>query len=278
MYASATKMSQFLHSINSNMMGFQSDFWLPSTDKIHPEESVMGSVGYSGHAGRHFDFNIEAYYKDLQNVTMYNPGKSIFDNVTTWDEKLIQGHGWSYGTEIALQERIGPFFFNAAYTLSWSNRQFAEINGGKAFPYRYDRRHNIKTSVAFKPNAKFAATANWTYMSGEAVTIPDQLYSNLDNNLGINIGGPYAASPSFAFTYTNWNAYRLPAIHRLDIGFDFIKQKKHAERTWSLGLFNAYGRSNITYVNVTTNSSGGFELQGQTLFKFIPYFSYRIKF
>lgn len=276
-YGSATKMSQFLHAISNNMSGFQSDFWLPSTDKILPEESVMGSLGYSGHAFKNFDFNIEGYYKDIQNVTMYNPGTNIFDNAATWDDKLLQGKGWSYGTEISLQEKAGPFYFNAAYTLSWSWRRFDGLNSGKAFPYKYDRRHNLKTSISYKPSRKFAATANWTYMSGETITIPNQVYGDLDDNLLVNTTG-YTTGNSYIFTYTDWNNYRLPPIHRLDISFDFIKQKRKSERTWSIGVFNAYGRKNILYVDVVTTGSGQFALKGQSFFMYIPYISYRLKF
>jgi hypothetical protein len=152
------------------------------------------------------------------------------------------------------------------------------LNKGAAFPYRYDRRHNLKTALTYEPNKRFSATANWTYMSGEAITLPDQINPDLDNNLLVNIqqfpGGAYT------YNYAAFNDYRLPSIHRLDIGFNFRKRKrKYMERTWSLGVFNAYARRNVMYVELINGSGPGeFSLQGMSFLQFIPYINYKLRF
>ena len=45
------------------------------------------------------------------------------------------------------------------YTLAWSNRRFTELNQGRIFPYKYDRRHDISLS------------GTWVYGTGNATTL-----------------------------------------------------------------------------------------------------------
>jgi outer membrane receptor for ferrienterochelin and colicin len=280
LHASFTQMAQFLHFINNNTYGLPVDFWIPSTSNLQPEESYMATFGYCGNPGKNFSYDIEFYYKDINNVTTYSMGKNIFDNSKSWEDNLTQGRGWSYGTEISLNEKIGSFRFRLAYTLSWSWRQFADFNNGKAFPYRFDRRHNIRAAAIYRPSKKFEASANWTYMSGEAITLPDQVYPDLDQNLLINPSPQYYSS-SFTYNYVEWNNYRLPPLHRLDLAMRFTKTKgKRMERTWSFGVYNAYMRQNVMLVTLETDggTNGGFKLSAMSFLQFIPYVSYQLIF
>lgn len=280
-YASYGQMAQFLHLISNNTYGLPTDFWLPSSDKIEPEESSLVTLGYTGKPVKNLWYNIEGYYKDIKNTTTYNMGKNLFDNSLKWDEKIIQGTGWSYGAEVSLKQKIKTLTFSAAYTLSWTWRKYAQLNGGEAFPYRFDRRHNIKATLQYQPSDKFDVAASWTFMSGEAITLPDQIYPDFDNNLLIT-PSTGTSSANYTYNYVKWNNYRLPAIHRLDIGLNFNKKKrKHYERTWSLGVFNAYGRKNIMYVDLQNDPTDGgneFRLKGMSILRFIPYITYRLRF
>lgn len=283
LYASYTQMAQFLHMISNNTYGLPTDFWLPSSSRIEPEEASLITVGYAGNSVAGFTYNLEGYYKDIQNTTTYSMGKNLFDNSLKWDEKIIQGTGWSYGGEFSVKKEIGKFDWSAAYTLSWTWRKFAELNGGKPFPYRFDRRHNIKTSLSYKPSRKFDAIATWTYMTGEAITLPDQIYPDFDNSLHIS-PTTGVTSANYTYNYVSWNNYRLPAIHRLDIGMNLTKYKrKRTERTWSLGVFNVYGRRNVMVVELVSNpvvrsGDDSFRLRGLSFLQFIPYLSYKLRF
>ncbi|MBN9485290.1 MAG: TonB-dependent receptor [Bacteroidetes bacterium] len=279
-YASYTQMGQFVHLISNNTYGLPADFWLPSSSKIRPELSKLVTLGY-GKTGKAFSYNIEGYYKDLENTVAYNMGKNLFDNSLNWDEKIIQGKGWSYGGEVSGKIKFKPFVFSVAYTLSWTWRQFAQLNDGQPFPYRYDRRHNLRSVLLYQPSPKFDAAVSWSYMSGEAITMPDQIYPDFDNNLLI-FQSAMTNSSNYTYNYVSWNNYRLPAIHRLDFGVNFIKKRKVTERTWSCGIFNAYGRKNVVYVElVNADANGGagnFKLKGVSILQFIPYISYKLSF
>lgn len=248
-HGSFTQMTQFLHSINgslltsiisnNNVVNWNTEAWFPSTESILPQESLQGTFGYTGKPVSHLEYGVDFYYKDIVNVPMYDSRKFIYDNSISWKEKIIQGKGWSYGMEVFAKSQLGPVRASIAYTLSWNWRRYTELNEGKAFPFRYDRRHNLKIAAIYQPNRAFDASANWTFMTGEAITLPDHLYPDFDNNLGIDQNGTQFNPSLYNYTYTSVNNYRLPPIHRLDVGVNFHKQKgRRVERTWSLGMFN----------------------------------------
>ena len=56
------------------------------------------------------------------------------------------GRGRSFGLEILAQKTIGKTTGWLGYTIAKSDRQFKDgtVNNGERFPYKYDRRHNIK--------------------------------------------------------------------------------------------------------------------------------------
>ena len=278
LYASFMETEQFLHLITSNTFGLPADFWVPSTARITPEQALIGALGVSGSGTKNFKYSLELYYKDSRGLTMYVMGKDIFDNTERWQDKLEQGRGWSYGAELSLQRSFGPLHLSGAYTLSRTWRQFDQLNGGRAFPYRSDRRHNLKLGLNYKPHNRFDLGANWMFMSGEAITMPDQILPDLDNNLLIQTPGQ-VMSNAFTYHFSEMNGYRLPPLHRLDVALNFRKQKKrHMQRTWTLGVYNAYGRPNVMYVTLQNEGPGAFSIQGFSLLTFIPHISYQLKF
>jgi hypothetical protein len=277
-YASLSRMGQFLHLLSNNSFGLSSDFWVPSTARIRPEEAWQGTLGWAGN-WKKTDFNIEAYYKDVDGVMMVTTGRSLFDNSNGWQDKVEQGQGWGYGAEVAASKSIGPFTASLAYTLSWNWRQFEGLNDGKKFPYRYDRRHNLNTRLSYAPNKRFDAVVQWMFLTGEAFTLPDQLYADLNNNLNTN-NIPFGGGGSqYTYNYTDWNAYRLPDVHRMDVGVNFTKYRgSRYSRIWSLGVFNVYGRPNVSFVTIQNDDQGDLKLQGVSIFQFIPYVSLKVKF
>lgn len=276
-YTSFSHMAQFLHLINNNSYGLPTDFWVPSTRTIKPEKALLATIGYSG-SKKGYKYSLEAYYKDINGTIVYTTGKTLFDNSARWQDKIEQGRGWSYGAELSAEKKWGPVSASLAYTLSWNWRQFEHINNGNPFPYRYDRRHNLKIMLSYKPSKSIKINANWLFMSGEAFTLPDQVYPDFDNNLLISPGRN--TTTSYTYHYSNWNAYRLPPIHRLDLGVNFIKHKKqNMTRTWSLGIFNVYGRPNVMFVQLNNDiSNGTLKLEGVSMLQFIPYISYKLSF
>ena len=165
------------------------------------------------------------------------------------------------------------------YTLSWTNRQFDNLNFGKPFPYRYDRRHDISIVFLQEINKRIDFAATWVYGTGNAVSLPVEKYLAPVSLLGGFYGGEIEY-------YENRNGYRMAAYHRLDVGFNFHKEKKYWKRTWSVGAYNAYSRKNPFFLyfreeyKLDKNGNGYLEKQlvSVSLFPIIPYISYSFEF
>lgn len=274
LFASGARMSQFIHQLSSDVTFFPADFWVPSTERLTPEHAWTFAAGYRVKPAAKTRLKAEVYYKTLDQVIAYRSGMNIFESPVPWDQQLVQGRGSSYGLETELRQELGPLRIDLTYMLSKSLRRFEELNNGDAYPFRYDRRHCFKSALFYQRRKRFNAIAEYTYMSGEAITIPDQLYPDYDKTITGHTG-------SLPFTYNNdaRNNYRLPAIQRLDLAVNFVKQRgKHYERTWTLGVYNFLSNRNIVSFEVKENDTGGYKISGVSYFRFIPTISYGIRF
>ena len=281
--ASYSTMSQFINLLTSEALSLPSDVWVPSTNRIAPQESWQAALGISTKKGQ-YELEIEGYYKQMNNVLSYQEGANLIDsNPDSWEDQISQGTGESYGMEVFLQKTKGKLTGWIGYTLSWSNRQFDDINNGEAFPFRYDRRHDFSTVLSYALSEKVKLSANWIYNTGNAVTLPQYQYGsvfpNSDNLITIEDGG-------------DKNSFRMSPTHRLDWSISFVKKRKKYERTWVISFYNSYFRKNPFYLDLEsrrvegdTPDEFGDPLIGTTnvvkersLIPIIPSFSYNIKF
>ena len=171
---------------------------------------------------------------------------------------------------LLLEKKLGKTTGWIGYTLSWTNRQFENLNFGEVFPYRYDRRHDIGVAVTHEFNERVSIGAVWVYGTGNAVT------------LGLERYQPATVSQFSWYTdiehIEGRNNYRMPAYHRLDLSVNLKKERKWGERTWSFGIYNVYSRQNPFYLEFGYDSVGNRKLFQYSLFPIIPSFSYAFKF
>jgi hypothetical protein len=75
----------------------------------------------------------------------------------------------------------------------------------------------------------------------------------------------------------------MPNYHRLDLGFNFHKQKKRYHRTFSFGVYNTYGHQNPILVYESDDFIEEGEeresvLKQLSIFAYIPYIRWAFKF
>ncbi|MFK7907301.1 MAG: TonB-dependent receptor, partial [Chitinophagales bacterium] len=240
--ASYTFMNQYIHLLSStSALNLPSDLWVPSTAKVKPQESHQIAVGIAQTFKDDFEVSIEGYYKNMENLISYKDGASYLDGTKDWQSKIEAGKGEAYGFEFLVQKKVGKTTGWIGYTLSWSNREFEEINFGEKFPYRYDRRHDLAITVIHRLSPKVEFSANWVYGTGNATTLAVANYPRA--NLPSLYGAGSLGYGDIQY-YGSRNDFRMPSYHRMDINFSFIKEKKVGERRWNLGLYNAYNRKN----------------------------------
>ena len=239
--ASYSRMKQYINLLTTSSISMPTDLWVPVTDKFKPMSSDIYSTGLYFDFRNGWQISVEGYYKNMNNLLEYKDGQSFMGSSNNWENLVASGKGRSYGAEFLLQKTTGKLTGWIGYTLAKSDRIFnKEVNLGKRFPFKYDRRHAVDVVMNYKFNKKVDISANWKYYTGGTATIA---YQNSEILL------PNGATASIDYTESR-NNYRLPATHLLNLGINLHKQKKYGMRTWSLGLYNAYNNMNPSLVMI----------------------------
>ncbi|WKN44049.1 TonB-dependent receptor [Tunicatimonas pelagia] len=268
--ASYVQMAQFIHLLTNSGIGLPTDLWVPATDRVRPQTAQQWALGgaYNWRSG--YEISLEGYYKDMRNLIEYREGADFINVNQDWQDKVAVGDGRSYGAELLIQKKKGRTTGWLGYTLSWTDRQFDDLNFGERFPYKYDRRHDLGIAVVHEWRKNIDVSATWVYGSGNAITMPTAIYSGRgDSFFGNNI-----------YDYGERNSYRMRAFHRLDASITFRKKTRWGERAWVLGVYNAYSRRNpfYLYLDESSNPSRESQFRQVSLFPIIPSISYRFNF
>lgn len=267
-------MTQYIHLLSNSGLGLPTDLWVSSTDKVKPQQSQQVALGTTKNIrGRMFELSFETYYKTMQNLIEYKEGAGFISN-TDWENAVeTDGTGEAYGFEFLFRKNEGKTTGWIGYTLAWTNRQFENLNEGKTYPYKYDRRHDISIVLNHKFNDKIDIGATWVYGSGNTFTAPVAEYW-----LGDGMGTNWYGNDSYT-RYSDRNALRMPAYHRLDLGVNFRKKKKWGERIWNVSIYNVYNRKNPYYLYVANDGyNQGKSVKQVSLFPIIPSISYSFSF
>lgn len=272
--ASYATMHQYIHLLTNGGLGLPTDLWVPATDKIRPQSSWQAALGLAK-TFQGFEVSTELYYKEIEGLIEYKEGASYFNLGSDWQDKVTSGNGTSYGAELLIQKKTGKLSGWLGYTLSWSNRQFDELNFGKKFPYKYDRRHDVSIVGSYKFSERFSLSSTWVYGTGSALSLPISTYASAPENQD---NFDYYYESEQVEYYEGRNSFRMKAYHRLDIGLTWTKKKKWGERSWSLGAYNVYNRRNPFFIDEGHDNKGNKKLYQYSLFPALPYFRYSFKF
>jgi hypothetical protein len=210
----------------------------------------------------------------MLNQIDFRNGAQLFVN-NNLDEEFLFGRGRSYGNEIYLEKKEGRTTGWVGYTLSWTYRQFSDINEGRWFPNRYDRRHDISVVALHQFRPRLHLTGTWVYGTGNAFSVPVSR---------IVLQGQTGNGETFVPVYTERNAYRQAAYHRLDLGLVYKLQPKRGESDLTFSVYNAYNRRNPYFVYFEQlraedeRTTIGFRGRQVSLFPVIPSVTYNFKF
>jgi hypothetical protein len=280
---SYASMSQYIHMISNTGISLPTDLWVPTTDKVKPQESQQLALGLVKDFSKpDITFSLEGYYKKMDNVLGYKEGASFMnlDEPTSvsdnnWEAKVTEGDAWSYGLELLLQKKEGRLSGWIGYTLSWTQMQFDSVNFGRKFWARYDRRHDLSLVAIYKLNKHITLSGTWVYGTGNSITLPTSKY-NVGHQLNSNFNQLTEVKE-----FSTRNNFRMNAYHRLDFGIQFHKEKKWGERIWEISVSNVYNRQNPFFYTfdskLVNNVEYGF-LKQVSLFPIIPSISYSFKF
>lgn len=271
--ASYAQMNQFIHLLTSNSaVDVFNDLWVPTTENIRPQVAHQVAIGVAHTFRDQFEVSVEAYYKTMENLIAYKDGASYLSSSNNWEEKVEIGTGEAYGLELLVQKKVGKTTGWLGYTLAWSNRHFpdTDINFGKPFPYKYDRRHDISLALVHRLSKKVELSANWVFNTSVATTLPLGIYSSANQDGFVNFNTVQHINGRNNFRFRNY--------HRLDFGASFIKPKKRGERRYIVGLYNAYSRRNPFYMYQDWDKVGNKVFKQLSLFPILPSVAYKRSF
>ena len=266
--ATADWTAQFYHTLEGIPLGWSVDLLVPTSPARPPERARQFYAGLFTSFGQH-RFTAGAYDKVMSNLVYFLDAGMLFSPaIAGWSNNIKIGGGTSRGLEFLYEKDGGRLDWRLAYTYSKTDRTFVEVNEGKTFPAKFDRRHilNATGSYVLSDNTRrsIALTGLFTYQSGHWETVAAgeyQAYTFFGKGVTLDY-------------YTSVNNYEMPAYIRLDLGCTFELRTRNPQ-TLTLGIYNVLNRHNPFTVTYDDRSR---EWRQISLLPIIPSFSYRILF
>ena len=256
---------QNLHAIRSGTTTFPFDRYALASAAVKPERATQYGLGYTGMtASGDFDWSAESYYRHISDVYDYRDGRGAFSHIAL-ESIILGGRGRSYGLELMLRKNAGRLTGWVAYTLSRTETKIPGINAGRWYDASNDRRHDVSVTAFYSLSDKWDLSASWIYSSGQPLTVPDVKYE---------IAG------ETCYYYSQRNAYRTPATHRLDLSATYTRTGRKFTYRWAFGIYNAYCRYNpfVVYFEDDPSKPSGTRAVQQSMYGLVPSVSYTLKF
>lgn len=261
---------QYIHLISNTTSATPLDIWAPSGPYLKPQYADQFAVGYfKSLKNNEYDFNIEAYYKTMNDVTDFIDGADLLftENIET---QVVQGDARAYGLELQVNKNTGKLRGWLSYTLARSERNILGINNNEYYPANSDQLHELNLVGIYKLNDRWDFGANFVFGSGRPVTFPT---------------GQYEQNGLVVADYQNRNGDRLPAYHRLDVSAT-LNPKPGGRGKWIFSIANLYNRQNaasiyfreISEVNDVEVATGETEATKLSFFGIVPTVTYQFKF
>lgn len=247
--ASYTKMNQYVNLLSSNAISQPTDLWVPITKELKPMSSHQFTGGFFFDTKTGYNFSVEGFYKNMNNILEYKDDIAWKDASTPWEEYVEAGKGKISGIELFAQKTQGRFSGWIGYTLSWNDRRFQTINQGRRFWSKNDSRHNLNIAGTFKLNKKIDLSASWMYATGNRITLPLEEYQPLDY-IYPNYNYLYWSIVNSAHNVTQRNNYKMSDVHHLDLEMKYYRSPR---KIWTFSVYNVYNQFNPYTAKVGPN-------------------------
>ncbi|CAA9289786.1 MAG: TonB-dependent receptor [uncultured Adhaeribacter sp.] len=241
-----SRNAQYLHLVSNAYTALPVDIWVPSSALVKPQYSWQYAAGYfRNFKDNTYEASVEVYYKTLQNQLEYRAGYVPGPLNKDLEYEFVAGTGRTYGAEFLIRKNQGNWQGWLGYTLSRATRQFADLNQGRSFPARSDRRHDLSIVVSYKWRERWTWGGTFVAGTGQAVTLPERRYTVEDATV---------------YQYGARNGFRMQPFHRLDLSATYQKKPRPRLRSsWTFAVYNVYGRHNpfFYYLNNQGNPYDG---------------------
>ena len=240
---------QFLHLISNTTSISPVDFWKLSDPYIKKQIGDQYATGVFGSfLNNLYEGSVVVYYKTTQNTVQYKDGGTLLLNPYI-ESSLLNARGRAYGVEMSVAKNFGKLTGQINYTYSQTQVQVLNtfpseiVNKGAYYFADIDKPHNLAIIAKIKLERGWTFNTNFIFTSGRPATYPD---------------GNYIFNQNVVSNFSMRNSDRLPAYHRLDVGWSYStktspEQKKYS--TWNISFYNVYMHENaysVYFKNINT--------------------------
>ncbi|WP_164849107.1 TonB-dependent receptor plug domain-containing protein [Flavobacterium columnare] len=266
-YITLAQKNQHLSLVTTSSIGIPTDFWIASTNNIPFQKSKEVSFSINHHFNKNVILNFDFFYNEMKNVLIYPLALSQFNEASSIEKDIFIGNGKAYGLELLLKKENGKFKGWMSYTWSKSLRNFPDIDGGSSFYAKYDRRHNLSTTLTYSFTPKIIVGLTQIVSSGNRFTSSDQIY--FINNVPVK-------------EYNQYNKAQLPFYNRTDLSFNFwIIKNVQKESKITFSIYNLFNVKNPVYqsINFEKNEEQlSITKTDKVFYKIIPSINWYFKF
>ena len=256
--------AQYMQVLQNNAVSYSSlETWFPAIDGMKPVVTDVFSTGWFQQIGKQFSTSVELYYKAGQNQIDYIDHARLINNPNVVSQ-VRSGISKAYGVEFNFSKDVGKFTGSASYAFSRVKYQIAGINNGAEYPAISDMPHDVRVMGHYQFNPRWDVSLAWQYSSGRPITIP----------LGF-----YEFGEIVVPIYSDRNASRTPAYHRMDFSCGYTSRVYRKGFSWSthFGVYNLYDRKNpIGYQFEYDYSDKKVRINQYSLFGILPNVSVKL--
>jgi hypothetical protein len=257
-----TSIWQPFHVVSNNSAGIPTDYRIPANEAAPPSINDQFSIGLSYRPKGEYETSVEAYSKSMKMLADLKEGVAYTLDFSGWENSIAnRGIGTAKGIEFMVRKTRGASTGWLGAHLGKSTRQFRDINMGKEYPYKYDRRVDFTLYFQQRLTSKTRISSTWVFGSGNPYSLPHSQYQDHEGN--------------HVFIYGELNNLREKPYHRLDVGITYTTARPRWETTWDFGVINLYNRKNpyFYFTRIHMNSPVLYQF---SLFPVMPYISFSL--
>jgi len=256
------KMRQYYHVMEGLPTGWSMNL-MTASNNDYPEETTSqfyaGLFANKNNTNYELKATIGGYYRMMDGLISYKDARNAFGfSTTSWEDDICYGDGKSYGIESSLSFMSKNIQTTLSYTLSKTDRKYAELHNGESFPFKFDRRHILNLEGTFvlarKQRKEMAYEHNIgcaiSYSSGNRMTIPIGTYKGIAPPYWdiIHDGSIYPAD-FYTHIYdrqymSEVNIVKMKDYLRTDICYSMKRTGKKITNELSLSVYNVFNRHN----------------------------------
>jgi len=262
--AAAGRYHQYLFRVPRQ---FIADIWSSSDENYTVAQSDHFILGFQKEVARQYSLEIEGYYKNYDNIFVYDPFFWIDLQPNDYNEDgepyysdtkglFDTGSAESYGLEILFRKNQGAATGWLAYTFGRVENTIPGVNHGKAFVPRHDRTHtfnavaniDVKNSIRglqgkhlHEDKSSWHIGTSFVYATGQPLTTTSSIYVS-SQMPGQDYYSGYNLYP------TARNNFRLPPYIRFDLSLTYKRQYKNFRIEPFLQVYNVTNRGNVWFI------------------------------